>query len=179
MYQTNPSLLASPNRLYLILPKVNNGNSISFLQFVVVQSLSRVWLFVTPRTAAHQPSLSFTIFRSLLHTHVHWVGDAIQPSILCCPLVLLPAIFPSIRVFFSELALHIRWPKYWSFSFSIRPSNEYSGLISFRVDWIDLLAVQGTLKSLFQRYSSKASAFSAQPVSWSSSHIHTWLPEKP
>ena len=146
---------------------------------LAAESCSRVWLFVTPRTAAHQPSLSFTIFRSLLHTHVHWVGDAIQPSILCCPLVLLPAIFASIRVFFSELALHIRWPKYWSFSFSIRPSNEYSGLISFRVDWIDLLAVQGTLKSLFQRYSSKASAFSAQPVSWSSSHIHTWLPEKP
>ena len=99
-------------------------------------------------------------------THVHWVGDAIQPShplsspfllILCRPLFLLPSIFPSIRVFSNELARCIRWPKYWSFNFNIRPSNEHPWLISFRMDWLDLLAVQGTLKSLLQHHSSKAS----------------------
>ena len=90
-------------------------------------------------------------------THVHCVGDAIQHLILCCPLLLLPPIPPSIRVFSNESSLHMRWPKYWSFSFSISPSNEYSGLISFRMDWWDLLAVQGTLKSLLQHHSSKAS----------------------
>ena len=90
-------------------------------------------------------------------THVHRVGDAIQPSHLCHPLLLLPSVPPSIRVCSNESALHIRWPKYWSFSFSISPSNEYSGLISFRMDWLDLIAVQGTLKSLLQHHSSKAS----------------------
>ena len=90
-------------------------------------------------------------------THVHWVDDAIQPSHPLCPLLLLPSILPSIRVYSNELALHIRWPKYWSFSFSIIPSNEHPGLISFRMDWLDLLAVQGTLKSLLQHHSSKAS----------------------
>ena len=93
-------------------------------------------------------------------THVLWVGDAIQPEdeiILCSPLLLLPSIFPSIRVFSNESVLHIRWPKYWSFSFNISPSNEHPGLISFRMDWLDLLAVQGTLKSLHQHHSSKAS----------------------
>ena len=92
----------------------------------------------------------------LAQTHVHWVGDGIQPSCLCHPLLLLPSIFPSIRVFYSESALHIRWPKYWSFSFSISPSNEYSGLISFRIDQLDL-TVQGALKSLVQHHSSKVS----------------------
>ena len=90
-------------------------------------------------------------------THVHWVYDSIQPSHLHCPLLLLPSIFSKIRIFSNESALCIRWPKYWSFSFSISPSNEYSGLISFTVDWFDLLAVQGTLKSLLQHHSSKAS----------------------
>ena len=90
-------------------------------------------------------------------THVHWVGDAIQPSILSHPLLLLSSISPSIRVFSKELALRIRWPKIWHFSFSINPSNEYSGLNSFRIDWLDLLAVQGTFKSLLQRNNSKAS----------------------
>ena len=90
-------------------------------------------------------------------THIHWVSDAIQHLILCCPLLLLPSILPSIRVFSNESLLHIRWPKYWSFSFSISPSNEHPGLISFRMDWSDLLAVQGTLKSLLQHHSSKAS----------------------
>ena len=107
----------------------------------------------TPGFFVRHQLLEFT------QTHVHRVGDAIQPSHLCRPLLLLPSIFPSIRVFSSESALHIKWPKYWSFSFSIRSSNEYSGLISFRMDWLDLLAVQGTLKSLLQHHSSKASIF--------------------
>ena len=89
-------------------------------------------------------------------THVLWVSDAIHHLILCCPLLLLPSVFPSITVFSTESVLSIRWPKYWSFSFSLSPSNEYSGLISFRIDWFDLLAVQGTLKSLLQHHSSKA-----------------------
>ena len=128
------------------------------LSQVAVQSLSRVWLFVTPRPAAHQASLSITIFRSLLKLVSM---ESMMPSshlILCRPLFLLPSIFPSIRVFFSESVLCIRWPKHWSFSFSICPSNEYSGLISFRMDWLDLPAVQGTLKSLLQHHSSKASS---------------------
>ena len=93
----------------------------------------------------------------LAQTHVHRVSDAIQPLILCHPLLLLPSIFPSIRVFSNESVLHIRWPKYWSFSYSISPSNEYSELISFRIDWFDLLVVQGTLKSFLQHHSPKAS----------------------
>ena len=115
---------------------------------VLVQSLSCVQLFATPWTAARQASLSFTISQSLLKLTS---SDSVRPSnhlILFCPLLLLPSIFPNIRVIFNELAVRIRWPKYWSFGFSISPSNEYSGLISFRIDWFDLLAVQGTLKSL-------------------------------
>ena len=96
----------------------------------------------------------------LAQTHVHGVSDAIQPSHPLHPLLLLPSIFPSTRVFSNESVLHIRWPKYWSFSFNISPSNDYSGLISFRMDWLDLLAVQGTLKSLLQHHSSNV--FSAQ-----------------
>ena len=113
-----------------------------------VQSLSRVWLFVTPWTAAHQASLSITNSQSLLKL---MSIESVMPSnhfMLCCPPLLLPSIFPSIRVFSNESVLCIRWLKYWSFSFSISPSNEYSGLISFRIDRFDLLAVQGTLKSL-------------------------------
>ena len=122
----------------------------------VVQLLSHVSLFVTPWTAALQASLSFTISWSLLKL---MSIESVIPSnhlILCCPFLLLPSIFPRIRVFLNESALHIRWPNYWSFSFSISLSNEYSGLISFRMDWLDLLAVQGTLKSLLQHHSSKA-----------------------
>ena len=97
-----------------------------------------------------------------------------------CPLLLSPSIFPSIRVFSTESALHIRWPKYWSFSFSISPSNEYLGLIFFRIDWLDLLAVQGTLSRVFSNTTvQKHQFFSAQPSLWSYSHIHTWLLEKP
>ena len=114
---------------------------------------SHVWIFVTPWTAACQTYLSFTISQSLFKL---MSIELVMPSnhlILCCPLILLPSIFPSIRVFSSELALCIRWPKYWSFSFSISPFNDYSRLISFRIDWFDLLAVQGTLKSLLQQHS--------------------------
>ena len=122
-----------------------------------IQSLSCVWLFETPWTAARQASLSITNSRSLPKFRPI---ESVMPSnrlILCCPLLLLPSIFPSIRVFPNESVLHIRWPKYWSFSFNISPFNEYSGLISFRMDWLELLAVQGTLKSLLQHHSSKAS----------------------
>ena len=127
------------------------------LSFVaVVQSLNHVRLFVNPWTAAHQASLSFTISWNLLKL---MSIRSVMPSnylILCRPLLLLPSIFPSIRVFSNELALHIRWPKYWSFSFSISPFNEYSGLISFKINWLDLLAVHGTLKSFLQHRSLKA-----------------------
>ena len=105
----------------------------------------------TPGLPVHHQLPEFT------QTHVHWVSDAINHLILCSSLLLLPSIFPSIKVFSDESVLHIRWPKYWSFSFSISPSNEYSGLISFRVDWFDLLALQGALKSLLQHHSSKTS----------------------
>ena len=124
---------------------------------VVVQSLSHVRFFATPRTAARQASLSLTNSGSLLKL---MSIQSVMPSnhlILCCPLLLLPSIFPSISIFSNESVLHINWPKYWSFSFSISPSNEYSGLISFRIDWFDLLAIQGTLKSLLQHHSSNAS----------------------
>ena len=124
---------------------------------VAVQSLSRVLLFVIPWTAAHQASLSFTVSWNLLKLMSIELVMPFNHLILCRPLLLLPSVFPSIRVFSNESVLHIRWPKYWSFSFSISPSNEYSGLISFRMDWFDLLAVQRTLKSLLQHHSSKAS----------------------
>ena len=116
--------------------------------------LSRVWLFVIPRTAAHQTSLSITNSRSLLEFMSIKLVMPCNHLILCHPLLPLPSIFPSIRVFSSESVLHIRWPKFWSFSIS--PSNEYSGLISFRIHWLDLLAVQGILKNLLQHYNSKA-----------------------
>ena len=122
-----------------------------------VQLPSHAWLFAPPWTAALQASLSITNSQSLPKL---MSIESVMPSshlILCCPLFLPPSIFPSIRVFSNESALHIRWPKYWSFSFNISPSNECSGLISFRTDWFDLLAVQGTLKSLLQHHSSKAS----------------------
>ena len=125
--------------------------------YVSVQSLSHVRLFVTPWTAARQDSLSIASPWSLLRfTSI----ESMMPSndfILCCPLLFPPSNFPSIRVLSNESVLCIRWPKDWSFSFSISPSNEYTGLISFRMDWLDLLAVQGTLKSLLQHHSSKAS----------------------
>ena len=125
-------------------------------QFSSIQSLSRVRLFTTPQSAACQASLSITNSRSSPES----TCKSVMPSnhlILYCPLLFLPSIFPSIRVFSNESVLRIRWPKYWSFSFNISPSNEHSGLISFRTDWLDLLAVHGTLKSLLQHHNSKAS----------------------
>ena len=125
--------------------------------FSSVQSLSRIQLFETPWTEAHQASLSITSSQSLLKL---MSIESVMPSnhlILCRPLLPPPSIFPNIRVFSNESVLRIRWPKYWSFSFSISPTNEHSGLISFRMDWLDHLAVQGTLKSLLQHHSSKAS----------------------
>ena len=126
------------------------------LVYPLVQSFSRVWLFVTPWTAAHKASQFITNSQRLLKL---MSIESVMPYnhlILCHPL-LLPSIFPSIRVFSNKSVLPNRWPEYWSFSFSISPSNEYSGLISFRIDWLDLLIVQGTLKSLLQHHSSKAS----------------------
>ena len=116
-----------------------------------VQSLSHVWLFVTPWTAAHQASLSITNSWSLLK--LMSIASAMPSNhlILCCPLLLLPSIFPSIRVFSNESVLRIRWPKYWSFSFRISPSSEYSGLISFRIDWLDLLAVHSSKAAILRR----------------------------
>ena len=137
--------------------KWNANLSSPLRMFSSVQSLSCFRLFVTPWTAARQALLSIADSWSLLK---FMSIELIIPSnhlILCCPLLLLPSVFPSIRVFSNESVLHMRWPKYWSFSFSISPSNEHSGLISFRMDWLDLLAVQGTLKSLLQHHSSKAS----------------------
>ena len=134
-----------------------NHQTCGNLLLSVVQMLSRVWLSAVPWTAAHQASWSFTISQSLLK---FMSIESVMPSnhlILCHPLLLLPSILPSIRIFSNQLALPIRWPKYWSFSFSISPSNEYSGLTSFRMEWLDLLAVQETIKSLFQWQSSKAS----------------------
>ena len=131
-----------------------NGMMVSHFS---VQSLSHVWLCNTMDCSVP----GFPVHHHLwsLLKHVRWVGDAIHYPVLFCPLLLLPSVFPSIRVFSNEPALHIRWPKYWSFRFSISLSSEYLGLISFRMDWLDLLAVQGTLKSRLQYRSSKASTF--------------------
>ena len=151
--------------LSFLWKKTHGFQYIDFVfQFSSVQLLSHVWLFVTPWTAACQPSLSITNSQSLLKlTSI----ESVMPSnhlILSCPLLLLLSVFPSIRVFSNESGLPTRWPMHWSFSFSISPSNEYSGLISFRIDWLDFLAVQGPLKSL-QHYSSKAS------ILWSSAFL--------
>ena len=132
--------------------------------FSSVQSISRVRLFETPGFPVHHQLSECT------QTHVHRVGDAIQPPYPLSSPSLPPSVFPSIRVFSNESVLHIRWPKYWSFSFSISPSNEYSGLISFRINWFDLFSVQGTLKSLLQHHSSKAS------ILWHSAFFIVQLP---
>ena len=154
-------------------------SSVNSYVVAVVQSLGHVWLFVTPWTATHQSSLSFTISQRLLKL---MSIELVVPSnhlVLCRYLFLLPSIFPSIRVFSNESVLHIRWPKYWSFSFSISPSNEYSGPIFFRIDCFDLLSVQGTLKSLLQHHSSKASIFQQSASFIINSNIHTWLLKNP
>ena len=144
---------------------------------IVVQLLSPVWLFVTPWTAAHQAPLRCTISQSLLKLMSIEPVMRSNRLILCHPLLLLPSSFPRIKVFSSESsALRIRWPKYWSFSFNVSPSNEYSGLISFRIEWFDLLAVQGSLKSLFQHHSWKTSVLrcSAFFIHHMSQQSHSW-----
>ena len=141
---------------------LRNSKETDLIRFSSVQSLSRVRLFVTPWTAARQASLSITNSGSLPKP---MSIESVMPSnhlILCCPLLLLPLMFPSIRVFSNESALCIRWPKYSSFSFSFSPSNEHPGLISFRMDWLDLLAAQGILKSLIQHHSLKHQFFCTQ-----------------
>ena len=147
-HESQQDLLCRVSCIFWALPLPNNWS---------VHSLSRVQLSATSSTAAHQASLSTTNSQSLLKL---MSIKSVMPSnhlILCHPLLLPPSIFPSIRVSSNESALHVRWPKYWSFSFSISPSNEYSGLTSFRIDWLALLAVQQTLKSLLQHHSSNAS----------------------
>ena len=149
-----------PSRLIIYFPIYHHVRLMvwqNVYQFSSVQSLSRVRFFATPWTTACQTSLSITNSWSLIKLVSI---ELVMPSnhlILCCPLLLPPSIFPSIRVFSNESVLCIRWPEYWSFSFNINPSNEHPELISFRMDWLDLLAVQGTLKSLLQHHSSKAS----------------------
>ena len=150
-------LLCYLNPSYIQLPSNTPEAQLLIKSFVVVQSQSGVLLFVTPWTAAGKSSLSFTVFQSLLKFMSIELMMLSNHLILCHLLLLLPSIFPSIKVFSSELALLIRWPKYWNFSFSISPSSEYSGLISFRIDWFDLLTVQGTLKRLPQHHNSKVS----------------------
>ena len=145
---------------------------LAYIQFILFQLFNSVRLFVAPLTTARQGSLSITNSQSLLKL---MSTESVMPYnhlILCCPLLLLPSIFPRIRVFSNESALHIRWPKYWSSSFNISHSNEYSGLISFRMYWLDLLVVQGILKSLLQHHSSKASILCAHPSLESNYHIH-------
>ena len=147
--------------------------------FSSVQSLSRVQLFATPWIVACQASVSIT--NSWSSPKLMSI-ESVMPSghlILCHPLLLLPLIPPSIRVFSNESTPRMRWPKYWSFSFSISPSKEHPGPISFRMDWLDLLAVQGTLKSFLQHTVQKHQFFGAQPSSQSNSQIHTWPQEKP
>ena len=165
--------------VFLLLKESSHINIHYNFQFSSVQWLSRVRLFATPWITARQASLSITNSRSSLKlTSI----ESVMPSnhlILCWPLLLLPPISPSIRVFSNESSLHMRWRKYGSFSFSIIPSKEIPGLISFRMDWLDLLAVQGTLKSLLQHHSSKASILQRSAFLQSNSHIRTWPQEKP
>ena len=149
-------LEVQPSHLLSIKEEKEQGSKESPYLASSVQLLSHVRLFATPWTAAHQASLSITNSWSLLKLVSIELVMRSNNLIICRPLLLLPSIFPNIRVFSNESVLHIRWPKYWSFSFSITPSNEYSGLISFRMDWLDLFAVQGTLKSFLQHHSSKA-----------------------
>ena len=170
-----PGILQARTLEWVAISFSNNFN----LQLSSVQSLSCVRLFVTPWITARQASLSITNSQSSFRlTSI----ESVMPSshlILCRILLLLPPILPSIRVFSNESTLHMRWPNYWSFSFSIVLSKEIPGLISFRMDWLDLLAVQGTLNSLLNTPVQKHRFFSAQLSSQSNSHIHTWPHEKP
>ena len=158
---------------------IDRGPWWAVVQFSSVQLLSHVWFFAIPWTAADWASLSIANSWSLFKVmSIETVMSSSHP-ILCRPLLLLPSTIPSIRVFLNEAFLPIRWPKNWSISFRISPSNEYSGLISFRVDWLDLLAVQVTLKVFSNTTIQKHQFFGAQLSLWSNSHIHTWLLEKP
>ena len=148
-------------------------------QFSSVQSLSRVRLLAIPWIAACQDSLSITNSQSLFKLMSIKLVMPSNHLILCRPLLLFPPILPNIRIFSSESTLCMRWPKYWSFSFRISPTNEHPGLISFRMDWLALLAVQGTLKSLLQHHSSKHQFFGIQLSSQYNAHIHTWPLQKP
>ena len=151
-------------------------NTQTLLVVVMIQLLSCVWLFVTPMNCSMPGFPVHHYLLELAQTHVHWVSDAIKSSHPLSSLSVLPSVFPSIRVCSSESALHIKWAKYWSFSISISPSDEYSMMISFRNEWfvISLLS-QGTLKKLLQRYSLKASILWCSPFLMVQSHIHTWL----
>ena len=176
---SNPGLPHCRQILYQLSHK-RSPRLLEWVQFSSAQSLSPVWFFAIPWIAAHQASLSIINSQNLLRLKS---TELVMPSnhlILCCSLLLPPSIFPSIRVFTNQSLLHNRWPKYWSFSFSISPSNEYSGLISFRIDWSDLLAVQWTFKSLLQYHSLKASILGLSAFFMVQlSHPHTWLLEKP
>ena len=157
--------------------KIMASGPITSWKISLVQSLSHVWLFATPWTAACRASLTITNSHSLLKLMSIESVMSSNHLILCRPLLLPPSIFPRIRVFSNESVLHIRWSNYWNFSFSISPSNEYSGLTSFRIDWLELLAVQGTLKSLLQHHSSKASILQRSAffiVQLSQPYMTTW-----
>ena len=165
------------NALYYI--GGSNLTNLKELQFSSVQSLSHAWLLATPWIAARQASLSITNSQS---SPTLMCIESVMPSsclILCHPLLLLPSIFPSIRVFSNESTLRMRWPKYWSFSLSIGPSNEHPGLISFRMDWLDSLQSKGLSRVFSNTTVQKHQFFSAQLSSQSNSHIHTWPLEKP
>jgi len=164
-----------------IFPCIIQYIIVAYLLYIYssVQSISRVWLFVTPRIAARQASLSITNARSSPKLKSI---ELVMPSshlILCHPLLLLPQIPPSIKVFSSESTLRMRWPKYWNFSFSISPSNEHPGLISFRMDWLDFLQSKGLSRVFSNTTVQKHQFFGAQPSSQSNSLIHTWPQEKP
>ena len=173
-YRSVKSFWGSNNEnLNILSPNVCQIPPMQDMYYLVQVSHSVVSDSATPWTAAIQASLSITNFWSLLKLISI---ESVMPSnhlLLCRPLLLLPSIFPSIRVFSNESVLHIRWPKYWSFSFSISPSNEYLGLISFRMDWLELLAVQGTLRVFSNTTVQKHQFFSAQLYLWFNSHIHT------
>ena len=164
----NPCLITDQKTCYQLL-------TIEYFVSCCCCSGIQLCLFATPRAAAHQTSLSFTISQSLLKLMSIELMVPSKHLILCPTLLFLPSIFPIFMVFFDESALCIRWPKYWSFSFSfsISPSNEYSTLISFRIGWFDLLAIQGTLKSLFQHHNWKTSILWNSGFFWPNSYIHT------
>ena len=166
--------VSPPYQLLLLSVFFDSSHSSGLLLF----SRSVMSNSATPWTAAHQASLYFTISWSLLKLVSVQLVMPSNNLVICCPLLLLPSIFPRIRVFSNESALCIRWPKYWGFRFSYSPPTEYSGLISFRIDWFDLLAIQGTLKSLLQHHTLKDELCGIQSSLWFNSHIHTWLLEK-